>query len=162
VQLALDTATLLRPEDNTEDRALWGLLELAVALSYAKLGQDGNAWHYWDQAHAAARALTDGYVHPYLLFGIGMVEAYAITMHTDLMRGREATPPPGAASICWKRHGPTSCDGNIWLPCICCAAPMTSRRTRCASTSLPALPSWSWDNAAALPSGQTLTTSPAS
>lgn len=91
VQLALDTATLLRPEDSTEDRALWGLLQLAVALSYAKLGQDGNAWHYWDQAHAAARALTDGYVHPYLLFGIGMVEAYAITMHTDLMRGREAT-----------------------------------------------------------------------
>jgi hypothetical protein len=91
VQLALDTATLLRPEASLEDRALWGLLQLAVALSYAKLGEDGNAWHYWDQAHAAARTLTDGYVHPYLLFGIGMVQAYTITMHTDLMRGREAT-----------------------------------------------------------------------
>jgi transcriptional regulator with XRE-family HTH domain len=91
VQLAVDTATLLRPEDSIEDRALWGLLQLAIALSHAKLGQDGVAWHYWDQALTAARGLPDGYVHPYLIFGVGMVEAYAITMHADLMRGREAT-----------------------------------------------------------------------
>jgi transcriptional regulator with XRE-family HTH domain len=91
VQLALDSAELLQPETSVEDRALWGLLHLAVALSYAKLGQDGTAWRYWDQAHTAARSLPDGYVHPYLIFGIGMVEAYAITMQADLMRGREAT-----------------------------------------------------------------------
>lgn len=91
VQLALDTAKLLRPEDSLEDRALWGLLQLAVALSYAKMGHDGNAWNYWDQAYNAARSLVDGYVHPYMLFGVGMVEAYAITMNADLLRSREAT-----------------------------------------------------------------------
>lgn len=53
----------------------------------------------------------EGYVHPYLIFGTGMVDAYAITLHVDLMHGREAIraadrsdPPPcrrspGAASI---------------------------------------------------------------
>ncbi|MDP8927020.1 MAG: hypothetical protein M3O70_00165 [Actinomycetota bacterium] len=69
----------------------WGLLHLAIALSYAKVGREGDAWRYWDQAHSAARSLGDGYAHPYLIFGPGMVEAYAVTMHADLMRGREAT-----------------------------------------------------------------------
>ncbi|MGH3814835.1 MAG: helix-turn-helix domain-containing protein [Pseudonocardiaceae bacterium] len=35
-------------------------------------------------------SLPDGYVHPYLIFGTGMVGAYAITLHADLMHGREA------------------------------------------------------------------------
>jgi len=90
VQLVTDTAQLLRPDEATEDRALWGLLQLAAALGYAKIGQEGSAWHHWDAAHRAARALPDGYVHPYLIFGTGMVEAYAITLHADLMHGREA------------------------------------------------------------------------
>ena len=90
VQLATDTTQLLRPEENTEDRALWGLLQLAPALSYAKIGQEGNAWHYWDSAHRAARSLPEGYVHPFMIFGTSMVDAYAITLHTDLMQGREA------------------------------------------------------------------------
>ncbi len=90
VQLVTDAARLLRPDEATEDRALWGLLQLAAALSYAKVGQDGNAGHYWDAADRAARALPDGYVHPFMIFGTGMVNAYAITMHADLMRGREA------------------------------------------------------------------------
>ncbi|MGH3754537.1 MAG: hypothetical protein ACRDRP_17925 [Pseudonocardiaceae bacterium] len=63
---------------------------MAAALSYAKIGQEGSAWHHWDAAHRAARSLPDGYVHPYLIFGTGMVDAYAITLHTDLMHGREA------------------------------------------------------------------------
>jgi hypothetical protein len=48
---------LLRPEDSLEDRALWGLLQLAVALPYAKTGHDGNAWNYWDQAHSRFKIL---------------------------------------------------------------------------------------------------------
>lgn len=90
VDLASQVAALLRPEDDREDLARWGLLHLAIALSYAKVGRDGDAWHYWDQAHSAARSLGHGYAHPYLIFGPGMVEAYAVTMHADLMRGREA------------------------------------------------------------------------
>ena len=90
VQLATDTAQLLRPDATTEDRALWGLLQLAAALSYAKIGQDGDAWHYWDAAQRAAQALPESYVHPFMIFGTGMVDAFAITMHANLMHGREA------------------------------------------------------------------------
>lgn len=90
MQLALDSAKLLRPQNSLEDRALWGLLQLAVTLSYAKMGNDGNAWNYWDQTYTAARSLTDGYAHPYTLFGINIVEAYAIAMNADLLRGRWA------------------------------------------------------------------------
>jgi DNA-binding XRE family transcriptional regulator len=90
VQLALDTARLLRPEADDEDRTLWGLLHLAVALSFAKIGHEGDAWRYWDKADAAAKALPPGYVHPYLIFGRGMVDAYGITMNVDLMHGADA------------------------------------------------------------------------
>ncbi|MGH3932247.1 MAG: helix-turn-helix domain-containing protein [Pseudonocardiaceae bacterium] len=90
VKLVTDTAQLLQPDDSTEDRALWGLLQLAAATGYAKIGQEGKAWHYWDAANRAAHSLPDGYVHPYLIFGTGMVDAYAITLHTDLMHGGEA------------------------------------------------------------------------
>lgn len=89
VELALDIARLLDPARGDEERALWGLLHLAVALSFAKVGQEGNAWRYWDDADRAARALGD-YVHPWLIFGRGMVDAYAVTMLTDLTKSREA------------------------------------------------------------------------
>jgi transcriptional regulator with XRE-family HTH domain len=89
-QLALDTARLLNPERGTDELALWGLLHLAIALSYAKVGHEGNAWRYWDDADRAARALGDGYAHPWLMFGRGMVDAYAVTMLTDLTHGGEA------------------------------------------------------------------------
>ena len=90
VQLATDTSQLLRPDESAEDRALWGLLQLAPALSYAKIGQEGSAWRYWDAAQRSARSLPEGYVHPFMIFGTGMVDAYAITLHTDLMHGGEA------------------------------------------------------------------------
>lgn len=89
VQLAIDTALLLDPERDEEQRALWGLLHLAVALSYAKIGRDGEAWHYWDRADEAAQSLGD-HVHPWLMFGRGTVDAYAVTMLTDLAKGGEA------------------------------------------------------------------------
>lgn len=90
VSLASRTATLLRPEDSAEDLARWGLLQLAVALSYAKVGKDGNAWRYWDEADRAANALGADYTHPWLIFGRGMVDAYAVTMHADLMQAGRA------------------------------------------------------------------------
>jgi transcriptional regulator with XRE-family HTH domain len=90
VTLALDTAQLLAPDRDDEQRALWGLLQLAVALSNAKIGHDGEAWRYWDAADRAVKALPAGYVHPWLMFGRGMVDAYSVTMLTDLARGGEA------------------------------------------------------------------------
>lgn len=89
VKLALDTARLLDPERGYEERALWGLLQLAVALSYAKIGYEGDAWRYWDNADRAARALGE-YVHPWLIFGQGIVDAYAVTMLADLTKSGEA------------------------------------------------------------------------
>lgn len=83
VSLASRAATLLRPEDSTEDLARWGLLRLAVALSYAKVGKDGDAWRYWDEADRAVNALGADYTHPWLIFGRGMVDAYSVTMHAD-------------------------------------------------------------------------------
>jgi transcriptional regulator with XRE-family HTH domain len=87
VQLAHDVGGLLHPEDSTEDLALHGLLQLATALSHAKVGRTGDAWRHHDEASRAARALGAGYTHPWLMFGPGMVDAYAITMHNDGMNG---------------------------------------------------------------------------
>ena len=90
IALATRTAALLHPEDGSEDLALTGLLQLAVALSHAKTGRAGDAWRHFDEADRIARALPTGYTHPWLMFGRGMVDAYAITVHTDLMRPRDA------------------------------------------------------------------------
>lgn len=90
IALATQTATMLRPGEGGEDLARWGLLQLAVALSYAKAGRAGDAWRHWDEANRAARTLGPGYTHPWLIFGQGMVEAYAITMYADLMRPADA------------------------------------------------------------------------
>ncbi|MGH3564922.1 MAG: helix-turn-helix domain-containing protein [Pseudonocardia sp.] len=90
VALVTQTATLLRPDKGGEDLARWGLLQLALALSCARAGRAGDAWRHWDEAARAARALGAGYSHPWLIFGQGMVDAYAITMHADLMQPGEA------------------------------------------------------------------------
>ncbi|MEU9125826.1 helix-turn-helix transcriptional regulator [Streptomyces sp. NPDC048506] len=90
VDLAMKAAHLLRPDNTPEDLARWGLLHLAASLSYAKIGQRGNAERFWDHADDAARRLGTDYAHPYLIFGRGMVDAYAITMNADLVRGVEA------------------------------------------------------------------------
>lgn len=90
IELAEQAGRLLRPAEDREHLARWGLLQLAVALSYAKAGRDGDAWRYWDEADRAASALGAGYAHPWLIFGAGMVHAYAVTMNVDLARGGEA------------------------------------------------------------------------
>lgn len=89
VDLAEQAAQLLR-QDDPEDLARWGLLMLAVALSFAKVGRSGDAWRYWDRANDAAGRLGDDYAHPWLIFGQGIVDAYALTMHNDLMQPRKA------------------------------------------------------------------------
>lgn len=76
--------------EGEEDLARWGLLQLAMALSYAKIGRDGDAWRHHDEAARAARALGAGYSHPWLIFGEPMVDAYAVTMLADLMRPGDA------------------------------------------------------------------------
>jgi transcriptional regulator with XRE-family HTH domain len=87
VQLAHEASRLLTPERAGDDLALHGLMQLAMALSFAKIGREGDALGHWDAADAAARVLGDSYHHPWLVFGRGMVDAYAVTVQTDLMHG---------------------------------------------------------------------------
>ncbi|WP_283132817.1 helix-turn-helix domain-containing protein [Rhizohabitans arisaemae] len=89
IELAHQAKKLLRPTDSDEDRRLWGLLHLAIALSYAKTGRRGDAERHWDQADKAARSLD--HHHPWLMFGQDMVDAYAVTMYADLTDAHTAT-----------------------------------------------------------------------
>ncbi|MEO3751940.1 helix-turn-helix transcriptional regulator [Streptomyces sp. B6B3] len=99
VDLAMKAADLLRPDEDPEDLARWGLLHLAAALSFAKVGRRGDAERFWDRADDAARRLGDGYTHPYLIFGRGMVDAYAITMYADLVKGSRAVEAAGRVDL---------------------------------------------------------------
>jgi transcriptional regulator with XRE-family HTH domain len=90
IEIATSAARLLQPDRSAEDLARWGLLQLACALSYARTGHSGDAWRHWDEASRAAHALGRDYSHPYLIFGTGMVDAYAVTMNTDLMQAGHA------------------------------------------------------------------------
>jgi tetratricopeptide (TPR) repeat protein len=90
VELAEQAVALIPNAEDPEHIARRGLLYLAVALSYAKTGQSGDAWRYWDKADEAARRLGDDYAHPWLIFGRGIVDGYAITMHNDLMQPGKA------------------------------------------------------------------------
>lgn len=90
VELAEQAVGLLPDTEDPECIARRGLLYLAVALSYAKTGQAGDAWRYWDKADQAAGQLGDDYVHPWLMFGRGIVNGYAITMHNDLVQPGKA------------------------------------------------------------------------
>lgn len=91
IDLATRTARMLSPGKGGEDLARWGLLQLAIALSHAKSGHEGNALRHWDEASRAARALGSSYAHPWLIFGPGMVDAYAVTIQADLAHSGQAT-----------------------------------------------------------------------
>ncbi|TDD81450.1 helix-turn-helix transcriptional regulator [Actinomadura rubrisoli] len=86
VEVARDVAGMLRPDADPQDLALYSLMHLAIALSHAKVGREGEAWHHHDKAETAARRLPPGYTHPWLMIGKGMVEHYAVTMHLDLQK----------------------------------------------------------------------------
>ncbi|MFB0627517.1 helix-turn-helix domain-containing protein [Streptomyces sp. AB3(2024)] len=98
VELAEQAAALLR-QDDEEELARWGLLQLASALSFAKVGRAGDAWRYWDRASNAAGRLGAGYTHPWLIFGQGVVDAYALTMHNDLMQPGKALEVASALDL---------------------------------------------------------------
>lgn len=88
IELAHQACSLLVPDRGEADRSLWGLLQLAMALSYARIGRKGDAERHWDEADRAARSLDGD--HPWLLFGQNTVDAYAVTIYADLTDGHEA------------------------------------------------------------------------
>lgn len=84
-QVAAETLSLLNP-DRDRERVLWGKLQLALALTHSKAGREGPAWRCWDQAAAAADSFGAAYTHPWLMFGRPEVDAYSVTINTDLCR----------------------------------------------------------------------------
>jgi transcriptional regulator with XRE-family HTH domain len=92
VEVALDAAALLPGLDtaDAELRACFGLVHLAASWAYAISGEAGQAWREWDQADAAVRSLDEGYVHPWLMFGRGIVENYALLIDTELFQTARA------------------------------------------------------------------------
>ncbi|WP_329462073.1 helix-turn-helix domain-containing protein [Streptomyces sp. NBC_01431] len=99
VELAMQASELLQRDRSDEDLACWGLLHLAAALSYAKIGQAGSADYHWDKADDAAKALGAPYSHPWLIFGRGMVDAYRLTMNIDLPRRGPAVDAAAGLSL---------------------------------------------------------------
>ncbi|MDG4763573.1 helix-turn-helix transcriptional regulator [Solwaraspora sp. WMMD406] len=75
---------------DVEQLARWGQLQLGLALGHARAGRAGQAWRYWDSADAAARRLGPGYVHPWLMFGSVVVDAFGVTLGIDLVRPGDA------------------------------------------------------------------------
>jgi transcriptional regulator with XRE-family HTH domain len=91
-QIALDAIGVL-PGLDAEDprlRACFGLVQLSAAEAYAGAGEEGRAWRHWDQADRALGTLDTGYVHPWLMFGRGVVENYSILLDVELFRADRA------------------------------------------------------------------------
>jgi len=82
-------ASLLDSDAGGEHLARWGQLQLGLALTHAKAGRAGEAWRHLDLAGEAADRY--GGTHPWLMFGRPAVDAYAVTVDTDLFRLGEAT-----------------------------------------------------------------------
>ncbi|MGH3772310.1 MAG: hypothetical protein ACRDRW_13095 [Pseudonocardiaceae bacterium] len=82
-------AILLDSHAGGEQLARWGQLQIGLALTHAKAGRSGHAWRHLDLAGEAADRY--GGTHPWLMFGRPAVDAYAVTIDTDLFRLGEAT-----------------------------------------------------------------------
>lgn len=85
-QVALDAAAAL-PGLGTDDphlRACFGLVHLSAAEAFAGAGEEGPAWRHWDQAGQALGTLGVGYVHPWLMFGRGIVDNYGVLLDVEL------------------------------------------------------------------------------
>ncbi|MFD7093408.1 helix-turn-helix domain-containing protein [Streptomyces xanthophaeus] len=98
IDLAEQAGALLR-QDDPDTVARRGLLHLATALSHAKTGRNGLAWRSWDQAAKAAARLGEGYAHPWLIFGEGIVNAYAVTIHLSLVQPGKAVDAADALDL---------------------------------------------------------------
>ncbi len=107
VRVLEDAADSLRPmlESGTDDlRGVYGSVCLKAAVTHAQDGQEGNAWHWWDEASKTAR-LMPGYSHPETAFGSGNTAVHAVTMGVELktpgaaLKKAEETDPGGIPSL---------------------------------------------------------------
>ncbi|MFV2010786.1 MULTISPECIES: helix-turn-helix domain-containing protein [unclassified Micromonospora] len=89
-QVLVDALDALEGSGGDDQLARWGQLQLGLALGHARAGRAGQAWRYWDSADSVARRLGIGYVHPWLMFGSVVVDAFGVTIGIDLARPGEA------------------------------------------------------------------------
>jgi transcriptional regulator with XRE-family HTH domain len=91
VEVSMDAASLLPGLDAADEelRACFGLAHLAASWAYAQGGHEGQAWREWDIADQAVHTLGD-YVHPWLMFGRGVVDNYATLIDTELFHAARA------------------------------------------------------------------------
>jgi hypothetical protein len=93
LRLALDAAMLLTPLlDGTDQapRALWGAVQLHASITAGKLGREGEALRFLDQATAMTTRLPPGYTHPETLFGSANAELTGVSVHVELHKGSRA------------------------------------------------------------------------
>lgn len=91
--LVTDAADLLEPRlnsDSTTGRALWGACQLHASISAARLGREGDALRYLDQADDMAGRLPFGYAHPWTLFGTANAALTGVSVQVDLCKGAKA------------------------------------------------------------------------
>lgn len=87
IQVVNEAADVLRPqlETGTADvRGMYGALQLHAAVTYARMGSDGDAWRHYDEADQAANRLPAGYAHPWTVFGRGNADFHAVSIGVDL------------------------------------------------------------------------------
>lgn len=91
-QLALDAAATLPglEDDDPHLRACFGLVHLAAAEAFAVGGDEGRAWRHWDLAEQTLHTLDSQYVHPWLMFGRGIVENFAILLDVEMFHTDQA------------------------------------------------------------------------
>jgi transcriptional regulator with XRE-family HTH domain len=91
LRLATDAADLLTPrlDSDQEARALWGAVRLHAAITSAKMGREGDAMRYLDDAAEMAAAMP-GYAHAATLFGIPNATLTGVSVHVELQKGSRA------------------------------------------------------------------------
>ena len=93
LRLAVDAAEVLDPylgghDDNT--RALWGACKLHAAITAARLGREGDAFRFLDDADTMVPRLPDNYAHPWTLFGRPNTDLTGVSVTVDLRKGGTA------------------------------------------------------------------------
>ncbi|WP_200797391.1 hypothetical protein [Streptoalloteichus hindustanus] len=80
----------LLPEGSPELLGMWGSLQADAAYTAARVGDQGVALSFLDQADQAARRLPAGYYQPMTSFSAGIMRVHAVTIHVELRQAGEA------------------------------------------------------------------------
>jgi transcriptional regulator with XRE-family HTH domain len=80
---------------HTDLVAMIGSLHTVAALTAARAGEEGRAWHHQDAADAVMRRLPVGHVHPRTWFCTAVVGFYNLSVSVELRKGPAAVRTAG-------------------------------------------------------------------